>query len=429
MKVGILHDQALMHLRKGRTQTDSIRVRTGENQEFDQLVICVVEDRFLNKRVSGPSRHIGYLADELSSLGNAVTVICAEQNPQNRAATSMENRHFKIIPRKMFGGGFLTAIPAAMKLISREKPDVIHSQGYRNLTTDLCAVAAFINRIPFVVTPRGSLLGQTHRNSDSLMGVACRVYDTLTLKMSLRVASAVVVTSQQEFNEGLRLGVPKRKLRLIPHGMKMPDPPPRKDKLEGDPKMLTVSRITPHRNITTIIEAFKIVLKDFPEAVLYIAGDAIPSSHDSTERRYPSLVRDLIETENLDGKVKLLGGVYGDGLWRLYVSSDLFIYASSYDNFGFALLEAAALGLPIVSTRAGIAEDLIQDDRGGVLVNDSKPVSVASAIHHMLTLPLSERKAMGEHLKERAKHYSIEENAKKHMELYRELVNRRNATN
>jgi glycosyltransferase involved in cell wall biosynthesis len=245
--------------------------------------------------------------------------------------------------------------------------------------------------------------------------------------MSLRVASAIVVTSQEELNEGLRFGVPKQKLRLIPHGMKMPNPSQEKDNLEGNPNILTVSRITPHRNITAIIEGFKMVLKDFPEAVLYIAGEDIPSSHDSTERKYPSLVRDLIKTEKLDGKVKLLGGVYGDDLWRLYLSSDLYVYASSYDNFGFSLLEAAAFGLPIVSTRVGIAEDLIQDNRNGVLVDDFEPVGVASAIHHMLTLSLSERQAMGERLKERASHYSIEENMKKHMELYRELVNRRKA--
>jgi glycosyltransferase involved in cell wall biosynthesis len=336
----------------------------------------------------------------------------------------MENRRFEIIPRKMFGRGFMTATPAVMKLIAGKKPDVIHSQGYRNLTTDLCAIAAFINHIPLVITPRGSLLGHTHRSSDSLNAIACRVYDTLTLKMSLRVASAIVVTSQEELNEGLRFGVPIHKLRLIPHGMKMSNPPPRKDNLEGNPKILTVSRITPHRNITAIIKGFKIVLKDYPEAVLYIAGDAIRSSHDSTERMYPSLVMDLIKTEKLDGKVKLLGGVYGEDLWRLYLSSDLFAYASGYDNFGFGLLEAAVFCLPIVSTRVGIAEDLIQDNRNGVLINDIEPASVASAIHHVLTLSLSERKAMGERLKERASHYTIEENSKKHIELYCELVNR-----
>ena len=322
----------------------------------------------------------------------------------------------------------MTAIPAVMKLIARKKPDVIHSQGYRNLTTDLCAMAALLNHIPLVITPRGSMLGYTHRESDSLNAIACRVYDTLTLKMSLRVASAIVVTSQEELNEGLRLGVPKRKLKLIPHGMKMPNPPPRKDNLEGNPKILTVSRITPHRNITAIIKGFKIVLKDFPEAVLYIAGDDIPSSYDSTERKYPSLVRALIKTEKLDGKVKLLGSVHEDDLWRLYLTSDLFAYASSYDNFGFALLEAAVFGLPIVSTRVGIAEDLIQDNRNGVLIDDFEPLSVASAIHHVLTLSLSERKAMGERLKELASHYSIEENVKKHMESYRELVDRRQAS-
>ncbi|GAH42294.1 unnamed protein product, partial [marine sediment metagenome] len=59
-----------------------------------------------------------------------------------------------------------------------------------------------------------------------------------------------------------------------------------------------------------------------------------------------------------------------------YQAADIFVYTSLYENFGQTLLEAAAAGLPIISTPVGIAPEIVIDGETGFLVNDdSKMIS------------------------------------------------------
>ena len=57
-----------------------------------------------------------------------------------------------------------------------------------------------------------------------------------------------------------------------------------------------------------------------------------------------------------------------DELFNWYSKGDIFVYPSLYENFGQPILEAAAAGLPIVSTSVGVAKEIIQDGETGFLV-------------------------------------------------------------
>ncbi len=170
-----------------------------------------------------------------------------------------------------------------------------------------------------------------------------------------------------------------------------------------------------------IVESMKYVLNRYPEAVLYVAGEPIKDSYDKADKTYPDEVARLARQMNLRNHIQLLGGVYGEELWTLYSSSDAFVYASTYDNFGFGLLEAAYFGLPIASTGVGIAPDLIQGGKGGVVINHSDPKSIADAVVGLLEEP-SMRQRMSEHLREVSIGYSIERNCEEYLKLYEDLV-------
>ena len=63
----------------------------------------------------------------------------------------------------------------------------------------------------------------------------------------------------------------------------------------------------------------------------------------------------------------------------IYQSADIFVYPSLYENFGQPLIEAAANGLPLISTPVGIARDMVIDGETGYLVS-GKPEEIKDRI-------------------------------------------------
>ena len=282
-------------------------------------------------------------------------------------------------------------------------------------------ISARLNDIPFVLSPRGSLLGFSHRDVESLVPVAAQLYDLFTFKTTLNSTSAIVVTSEMEKADALDLGLHAEKVHLIPHGMAFPKIPKNEMGLAGSPRFLSVGRITPRRNMIDIIQSMEFIVRDFPNAVLYVAGEPIKDSYDKADHDYFERVQDAAGNPQVKEHVVLLGGVYREELWKLYHSCESFIYASDYDNFGFGLLEAAYFGLPIISTKVGVAPELVQNGMGGILLDDHKPTTIASAMLDLLR-DRQRMLQMGEHLRARARQYSIEENADRYLELYTELL-------
>ncbi|MCJ7759642.1 glycosyltransferase family 4 protein [Candidatus Bathyarchaeota archaeon] len=386
--------------------------------------VCFTEDRFLNKATTGPARHIRQLTRGLASRGHSVIVFCEENAHSNGLHNDLDSdstQNLRIVQLKAKGRGPLRRLEGLLSGIRDENPDLVHSQGYRNATTDMAAMACVMNRIPFVLSPRGSLFGHRVGTMNTMTPIAARAYDFATAKATLKVAEAVVVTCESERREAISIGLDPSRVRLIPHGMEFPVVLSDIGFLRGSPKLLTVSRLTPLRNILDIIRSVEAISREFPEVVLYIAGDAIPSSHNSAERDYPNKVRALADDPALSSHVVLLGGVYGQKLWDLYSSCDLFIHASDYENFGFGLLEAAFFGLPLVSTDVGVASNLIQNGRGGILIPNHEPEAIAKAACDILRDP-SAIQVMREYLKSLSKEYSVSKDLDEHLRLYQEVI-------
>jgi len=71
--------------------------------------------------------------------------------------------------------------------------------------------------------------------------------------------------------------------------------------------------------------------------------------------------------------------------------ADVFVFPSSLETFGIVLLEALAFGVPVVSSRAGAAADILEQGRAGLLVDDVSPDALSRAIRSVLDDPDSAR--------------------------------------
>tara|TARA_B110000902_G_C14259669_1_gene569315 strand:- start:781 stop:1884 length:1104 start_codon:yes stop_codon:yes gene_type:complete len=78
---------------------------------------------------------------------------------------------------------------------------------------------------------------------------------------------------------------------------------------------------------------------------------------------------DLIKKLNIEDKVKIIGKKEGASLKQYYKASDIFIFPSKHDQFGFVVPEALATGLPVICTEFAGASSLIEDEENGFVVN------------------------------------------------------------
>lgn len=141
------------------------------------------------------------------------------------------------------------------------------------------------------------------------------------------------------------------------------------------PVVLAVGRLTPAKDYPTLISAFQQVRHSHP-ARLIILGEG-------PERpRLEKMVHDL----GLTGQVDLPG--YAENPYAFMSRAALFVLSSKYEGMPNALIEALALGVPLVSTdcRSGPSE-VLDEGRYGALVPVGAPVALARAISAKLGSP------------------------------------------
>lgn len=155
----------------------------------------------------------------------------------------------------------------------------------------------------------------------------------------------------------------------------------RKSESQEKPYILHVGRLVEKKGCADLINAFSILRSDFPDVDLKIAGTG----------PLLGILKQLVAKLGLERRVSFLGAVEHEEVRRLMRDALLIcqpsVTAPSGDTEGLpvVLMEAAAVGLPIVSTfHAGIPE-LVAPGVGGILVPEREVVALSSAIGQMLS--------------------------------------------
>lgn len=145
----------------------------------------------------------------------------------------------------------------------------------------------------------------------------------------------------------------------------------------GTPMLLFVGRVAHEKNIEFLLRALARARRRVPSAVLVIAGEG------------PARPR----LERLTGRLGLRGSVHFVGyldrrstLLDCYAAADAFVFASRTETQGLVLLEAMAVGLPVVSTAVMGTRDIVGPGRGA-LVPDDDERSFADAIERIVVDP------------------------------------------
>ncbi|MEM7312626.1 MAG: glycosyltransferase, partial [Planctomycetota bacterium] len=102
---------------------------------------------------------------------------------------------------------------------------------------------------------------------------------------------------------------------------------------------------------------------------------------------YHDMLIELIETLNLQSKVRLLGAVSEDVVRSRMEQAHLFALASLHEPLGVVFMEAMALELPVVATNAGGVTELITDGIEGYLVPPKSSDAIAEVISQLIQQP------------------------------------------
>lgn len=134
-------------------------------------------------------------------------------------------------------------------------------------------------------------------------------------------------------------------------------------------RLINICALEPKKRVDLLIKAFAIASKELDNIVLEIGGDG---------SQMKNLI-DLTGRLSISDKVTFLGKLTRSDVLVKVSNADAFILSSEYETFGVVLVEALALGKPIIATKCGGPESIINDEVG-YLVNKNSASELASAI-------------------------------------------------
>jgi glycosyltransferase involved in cell wall biosynthesis len=182
------------------------------------------------------------------------------------------------------------------------------------------------------------------------------------------------------------------------------------------PFLLYAGRISPHKNVLRLIEAFSALKTElekdqlWPDLKLIIIGDDLSGN--------PDLRRTVVRS-GVQNDVRFLGFVPIDVLRIFYDEARVFVFPSLYEGFGLPPLEAMAHGTPVITSNVSSLPEVVGN--AAVLVNPENVFEIMRALHRVLT-----DRALRDRMKERgyqqAKRFSWEISVRRVLDVYRSVA-------
>lgn len=179
--------------------------------------------------------------------------------------------------------------------------------------------------------------------------------------------------------------------------------------------LIYTGRLAVSKGVMMLADIWLEIAGEYPDSHLVLVGTGY-GSVDSCETE----LLEFIAAHGLAHRVTMPGNI--SNVNEYLQASDLFVFPSDYEGFGLSILEAMAVGLPMVSTRVGVAADVTARYQSEFLVEPRSPAEFKRALRRLLDDPTL-RDSIGERAhREVHAQYSIGAIAQRHIEVLAQLA-------
>ena len=228
--------------------------------------------------------------------------------------------------------GLLLALPWAML-----RADLVHlTATYSFPTLPTLALARLLRR-PVVWSPRGAIQA-AHEWRDAPRK---RLFERVARSIAPQ-KTVLMVTAESEA-QATAARMPGMQVEIVPNSVEMPVEmvfPDRRWRPDGRLRLIFLGRVHKKKGIDLLIEAMP---RLGPEVELDIYGSGADD--------YLAALNALVAQFGLESRVRFHGHVDGADKSRAFHDADMFVLPSHSENFGIAIAEALAHGVPVVTTR------------------------------------------------------------------------------
>jgi len=347
--------------------------------------------RSLNPAGGGPAEGIRQFSQAYTSLGKSVEVVSLD------APTDSWTRDFPC-PVHALGPtrlnyGYTPRLAPWLRAHAGEF-DAIIVNGLWQYHALGCWRALRGSAVPYFVFPHG-MLDPWFKRTYPLKHLKKWLYWPWADYRVLRDARRVLFTSEEE-----RLRAPKSfwlyrcNEAVVGYGVAAPDGEPQQQRrafFERFPDLrdkrlyLFLGRIHAKKGCDLLIDAFANVMAKDPQAHLFLAGPCADDSVARLKRRAVAL--------QISQQVSWPGMLQGDAKWGAFRAAEAFVLPSHQENFGIAVVEALACGVPVlISDKVNIWREVDQDEVG--LVAPDTLAGTRQLLERWRALPASEQTAM-----------------------------------
>ena len=320
--------------------------------------------------VGGPASHAPEVADFLLERGHHVEVVTTAWAPP-------EQRAYRVsaVPRSL-PPGVRHLRGAALVHHRSRSADAIYTTGMFGRSF----AGATAARRPYVIKltadpafERARRRGVVAGDVDAFQGRAGLRVGLLRLARDVELRRAAHVFCPSEYLRALAVswGVPPHRVSVLPNPAPSVPELGRRDELRqrlgmNGRALAFAGRLSVQKSLEVALEA----LVSLDGVTLDIAGEG--DQRDMLERR----ARDL----GVDTRVRFLGALPRERVLELFRAADAAILSSTWENFPHTVVEALAVGTPVIATDVGGVAEVVHDGENGLLVPAGDAAALADAV-------------------------------------------------
>ncbi|OGY87646.1 MAG: hypothetical protein A2233_01705 [Candidatus Kerfeldbacteria bacterium RIFOXYA2_FULL_38_24] len=388
------------------------------------MKIAIFSDTF-PPQVNGVANVVKNLATHLANHGHKIYVVTVAKGFKKFKTIKKEENYTLInvpsVPAMIYHG-YRLALPNnwLLRYFKKNIPDIIHTH-----TPFLVGWEA----VQLAKTLGCPLVGTHHTFYDQYLK-HIKLDFAWTKKWSWKYTTKyynrceLVISPSQSLAKTLQNHQLQKPLKIIPNPINQLffQPPPsllRKKQLKNKlgitgKSLVYMGRVSFEKNIEKIIKALPLIKNKIPDINLVIIGDG------PEKKRLQKLTKDL----GMQKHILFTGFLYQQELIDTLQANEIFVTASTSENMPLSVLEAMAVGLPVVAVKALGMPEIVEDRHNGLLTDTDNENELAEKILKLLTTEdLLKKYALSS--AQLAQKYTQQKAILEHEKIYQQIIDKK----